>query len=361
MPYADVSAVFRERLPRRPYCANELEYGLTVRSTEKALEFLHIQPNAPSQLSWLVFDVDYPGAALAWERANLPPPSLTVINRYNAHAHLFYGLETPVVTSDAGRRSPLRYAAVVQAAYGDRLKSDPGYVGLIAKNPFHPKWKTVWGNRLYDLGELAEYVDLPKSLPKRAATSGLGRNCDLFDELRSWSYRRVLDHQRSRAGRDEWYDAVLRQAERFNMFPEQRGGPLSFNEVKTIAKSVASWTWKHFDAGIFSDIQASRGHRGGRPATTTRDGRPWETMGISRATYYRQRNTGLSVSTASCGETKAISDTSTLTASNEGTLPSGGDVATTGGQGIKQTRVWGIKGAFNALSTSDEASAHIAP
>ena len=62
----------------------------------------------------------------------MPPPTLTVSNPDNGHAHLFYGLTTPVGMSDAARDAPIRYAAAVQAALLVKLCADPGYAGLIA-------------------------------------------------------------------------------------------------------------------------------------------------------------------------------------------------------------------------------------
>lgn len=286
----DTSTIFQARLPRRPYCANDLTCGLVVRPTATALQFRHLQPNAPLEVAWLIFDLDYQGAAYAWEKVGLPPPTLTVINPANAHAHLFYGLVTPVAMSDAARDAPIRYAAAVQQAFLAKLRADPGYAGLIAKNPFHEAWRTLWVQRLYELGELAEYVELPKRRAQRE-TLGLGRNCTLFDELRAWSYQWIREYKRNGAMLEHWQRAVLGQAEKLNAFTP----PLSFSEVKAVSKSVARWTWRQFSDEKFSAIQSARGKRGGRPVTRTAEGEPWTAQGISRATYYRRLKSGLLV------------------------------------------------------------------
>ena len=280
----DTSVIFQERLPRRPYCTNDPSQGLIIRPATAALEHQHIQPNAPLAIAWLVFDIDRPGAAFAWEDVGLPPPTITAINPANGHAHLFYGLSTPVGMSNAAREAPIRYAAAIQAAFLVALCADPGYAGLIAKNPLHPIWRTLWVNHLYDLAELAEYVDLKRRQAPRSV-SGLGRNCQLFDELRAWAYRWALEYQRNGAGADQWARAVLGQAERLNTFDV----PLPYGEVKATAKSVSKWVWQRFDAETFRAIQSARGKRGGRPATTTGDDKPWVTLNVSRATYYRRR------------------------------------------------------------------------
>lgn len=279
-----MSTVFQNRLPRRPYCSDDLAHGVIVRPAATALCYRHLQPNAPLEVAWLIFDVDCPGAAFAWDHANLPPPTATVVNPANAHAHLFYGLTSPVCMSDAAREAPIRFAAGVQAAFQARLNADPGYAGLVAKNPLHMAWRTMWVQRLYDLAELAEYVDLPRRRPQREAL-GLGRNCTLFDEVRGWAYQWVRLYRRNGASADEWRRAVLGQAERLNAFAE----PLPFAEVRATARSVATWVWRHFSETDFSAIQSARGKRGGRPPTTTRGGAPWVKQGISRATFYRRR------------------------------------------------------------------------
>ncbi|NMF90729.1 replication initiation protein [Aromatoleum petrolei] len=286
----NTSTIFQARLPRRPYCSDDLSRGLVIRPAATALRHRHLQPNAPLEVAWLVFDLDYPGAAFAWEKARLPPPTLTVVNPENAHAHLFYGLTTPVGMSDAARDAPIRYAAALQAAFLVKLCADPGYAGLIAKNPFHDAWRALWVQHLFDLCELAEYVDLPKRRPQLEVL-GLGRNCSLFDELRAWAYQWVREYKRNDSTVEQWHRAVLGQAEKLNAFTV----PLSFTEVKAVARSVAKWTWRNFSDESFSAIQSARGKRGGRPATTTQHGEPWGEQGISRATYYRRLKSGLLV------------------------------------------------------------------
>lgn len=240
----------------------------------------------------MIFDVDREGAAFAWGAGNLPPPTITAINPRNGHAHLLYGLTTPVGMSDAARDAPIRYAVAIQAAFLAALCADPGHVGLIAKNPFHAVWRTLWVSHLYDLAELAEYADFKVVRPPGEAY-GLGRNCTLFDELRTWAYQWVREYKRNGASVDQWHRAVLGQAERLNVFDV----PLHDSEVRACAKIVAKWVWRRFDETAFRAIQSARGKRGGRPATTTAGGMPWVTLGVSRATYYRRRKSGVLVPT----------------------------------------------------------------
>ena len=184
------------RWPRRPYCSDDLESGLRIRSLAQALTKPYIQANPPHLRVWALFDIDRPLAALAWEDADLPPPTWTAINRQNGHAHSAWGLEVPVLVDGLGARdAPLRYLCAVESLMAERLQADPGFGGLITKNPAHPLWWTLRGPRLaYSLGELAEWLPgLEKHRPKRRAPDqiGLGRNVALFDRVRQWAYRAI--------------------------------------------------------------------------------------------------------------------------------------------------------------------------
>jgi hypothetical protein len=101
----------------------------------------------------------------------------------------------------------------------------------------------------------------------------------------------VRTYKRNGASFQAWHGAVMSQAEGLNRFEV----PLTYPEVLATAKSVAKWTWRHFNEPRFVAIQSARGKLGGRPRTTTQAGEPWHAMGISRATYYRRRKSGLLV------------------------------------------------------------------
>lgn len=287
-------SLFLERLPRKPYCTSDLESGLKIRSRNTALSFPYIQVNPPSLRFWMVFDIDRPGGGLAWEDADLPLPAWAAINRVNSHAHIAWGLAVPVLTGDGARDAPLRYLCAVESAYRQRLQADPGYSGLITKNPMHPLWRVFPGTgHLYELAELAEYVDLDRYKPKRGKVEeiGLGRNCTLFDWLRQWAYVAVRQHREAR-------NFVLWQAQAYGKALTRNGdfaNPLDPRECWHIAVSVAKWTWTR-DSGArarFVERQRWRGRKGGRPRTTTANVLPWEEAGVSRATWYRLRSTGV--------------------------------------------------------------------
>jgi len=259
--YLDLST-----LPKKPYCCNDFDYGLKIRPLELALEHRHIQVNPPSMTGYLVFDVDRTGAALSWEDAGLPTPSWVAGNPANGHAHLAYALDAPVCTSANGRAAPVRYLAAIQNAYGARLGADKGYVGLITKNPRSPAWRVWWGTqKRYGLAELAEYVP-DSSLtrkPVKAANRDLfhlGRNCQLFDELRMWAYK-----HRHLVCRDfeKYFETVRTVACGLNA-NLGFAMPLPESEVRAISKSVAKFVYRtdfsDSDAA-FAGLQKERSRR----------------------------------------------------------------------------------------------------
>lgn len=77
-------------------------------------------------------------------------------------------------------------------------------------------------------------------------------------------------------------------------FPE----PLSYSEIKATAKSIAKYCWNRdgYHYHEFIHRQAIKGSKGGKVSkrksvsTSARTLKPWEELGISRATYYRKKS-----------------------------------------------------------------------
>ncbi|MDO6789254.1 replication initiation protein [Cobetia marina] len=259
--------LFAARLPRSPYHTDDPESGLRIAYREQAILSRYIQPNPPSQCCWLIYDVDHPHAGLDWHDRHAPPPTLVARNPVNGHAHLFYGLADPVTTSTDARSEPLRYLAAVDCALREKLAADFGYSGLIAKNPLRTDAWLVkeWESQLYTLDELDSWLDLSayKDRRKRMPEYGLGRNCNLFENLRRWAYRAI---RQGWPDPDRWFEAVLTRAEAYNN-SHYRGtdaGPLNHSEVKAIAKSVAKFTSKHFSPEGYQRWRTEQGRRGGK-------------------------------------------------------------------------------------------------
>ncbi|CDQ11680.1 replication initiation protein [Acidithiobacillus ferrivorans] len=178
---------FIKHIPDRPYCTDDLGSGLQIRPKATALQRVYLQPNGPGMVWAMVYDVDRhvvdpERLAPVWEDARLPEPNFATINRANGRGHLVYMLDAGVCKTSAARLKPLRYAAAVQNAMCTALGADPGYAGLVTKNPTHDRWQTweIHGQG-FTLGELAEYLDLNAANAKAYRVTdgeahGLGRN-----------------------------------------------------------------------------------------------------------------------------------------------------------------------------------------
>lgn len=275
-------------LPDKPYCMDEAPGRMLIRVKDIAVKKPYIQVNPPLMTVYFVFDDDQDESALSWFDADLPAPLWTTQNPENSHCHHCYKLEIPLCTSEFASIKAIKYAQAVYYAYALKIGADLSYSQLITKNPLHPKWRTIyWTDRSYSLDYLADFVDLPKKLPKRLEVVGLGRNVTLFEKGRHWAYKAIRDYMHYNSSH-EWEKAVRAQIEAINSGFEV---PLPCSEVKATAKSIATWVWKRFSYGDFSEIQAKRGAKGGakskgggRPSL----GEPWLEMGISRATYFRR-------------------------------------------------------------------------
>ncbi|HIF9266835.1 TPA: primase C-terminal domain-containing protein [Photobacterium damselae] len=141
-------------------------------------------------------------------------------------------------------------------------------------------------------------MDLSGHPVKGRQAIGLGRNCDTFDEVRKWAYKAIREYWKPNY-QEAWFTAVLARCEAVNLNYVQ---PMQPNEVRSIAKSIAKWTMAHFTPQQFSESQARKGRKGGQKSTgggrpidenSLEQLRPWETLGISRRTYYNRKKLGL--------------------------------------------------------------------
>lgn len=284
-----------ETLPNKPYCTDEL--GVTyIRPKKTAIKKKYLQVNQPKLVTYLVFDIDRQGGVLSWYDNDLPAPYWTSKNPENGHAHIAYRLKVPFCTSDIAHSEPIRYAAAIQSAMTERLKADRGFAGLLTKNPLHSHWQNeFWTEYEYTLDELADYLDLKGHPLRGSEISGLGRNCELFDNTRQWAYRAIREYWAPNYKR-KWNAAVYDKVESTN---SQFNVPLPMSEVKAIAKSIANWTYREFTPEKFRQSQAKKGAKGGKAskrksvASSERTLKPWEDLGISRPTYYRRKAKGL--------------------------------------------------------------------
>lgn len=294
---------FYDALPLKPYAA-ESKHEMSIKHKQYAWNKEYIQPNHPAVTGYLVFDIDNPNALYAHHDNHAPPPQFVVVNPENGHAHLFYKLTEPV--GRWGRSSPkaIMYLTAVYAALAKRLGADAGYSGNICKNPNSDAWQTYTNHDAppsYDLGDLADWLDLPSwnetaKIKSRGydETTAVGRNVALFHGIR----HRCYDLAGQMSGK-ALYIAIIAVADAYNATFDT---PLPSNEVVHTARSIYRYCVsprfrqaKAQSDAQFSALQAKRGSKGGaiskrgKCEQSERTQKPWENLGISRATYYRQK------------------------------------------------------------------------
>lgn len=255
------------KFPEKPYCTDDLSYGVKVRPKAVALLKRYLQINHPYYTNFLIFDLDSPTAYVDffYDMVGIPTPNLIIENPENGHAHYIYQLATPIYQTDASRPKPVAFGNAVYLALREALEADVNYSGLITKNAVHEHWRTnVLREQPYTLKQLSERLDLTThKINKPIAPDeavGLGRNCCLFHTVRKWAYVEIRKF-RGKAY-NQWLQGVIDHCMTINT---QFTLPMSYNEVKGIAKSIARWTWKRdpYCYQEFIERQSIRGRKGG--------------------------------------------------------------------------------------------------
>ncbi|WP_394253710.1 replication initiation protein [Arthrobacter pityocampae] len=253
----------------RPYAADDYRDGIHRLPREQALTKRHIQANPAGLLARITIDVDHRDAILKAFRPDLPRPSWAAESP-TGRAHVGYLLRIPVNLTRSDQKG-MSFAACIEESLRRELGGDPGYVGLMTKNPLHPAWDVRWGTtELHTLANMAEQLGdrLPareqrgKKAGYRADVAGLGRNCQLFETARLWAYEAVRRYWEDGA---ETFAAVVH--DHVSGLNGQLDTPLPEPEVQAIAKSISSWTWKTFTPEKFREVQAARSVKGNRVKT----------------------------------------------------------------------------------------------
>lgn len=295
-----IQALFSD-LPKKPYCTNAKGF-CCIRTKLQAIKHAYIQPNTPFWVRWLVFDVDYEQALFAYYDNHTPRPHLIIRNPQNGHAHYCYRLATPVGLTGKTSQKSIDYLQAVYFALSERLGADWGYSTNLIKNPTHDAWESFTAGQTdpYTLDELAEWLRLPtkaeirKVKQERANDDYFGRNCSVFHATRYKAYAIAHKHDYNTL-----FTAVLAIANEQNA---KFDNPMNSNEVRHIAKSIAKYCksprFTAYASEWFSRLQAHRGRIGGKKskriavADSERTLKPWESMGISRRTYYNYKKVG---------------------------------------------------------------------
>ena len=194
--------------------------------------------------------------------SELPQPNFLALRPASGHVHVGWNLRTPVHRGDMARPRPLAMLGRIAEHYAEAMRSDSGYVGVLAYNPVHSDYNTTYPRfEPFDLDELAEPIPARWRRPARAADLATepGRNCHLFAALCKLALR-CSD------------DGLLTLAGSLN---QEYSSPLPYAEVRATWRSVCryrarwrvrghqqAWLWKQASLGRKGGL-ASKG--GGRP------------------------------------------------------------------------------------------------
>lgn len=295
-----------KNLPKKPWCTNMKGTALLVRPKAIAINYDYIQLNSPYYQKYLILDLDYEHslAEILFSRVGIPLPNFVTANFHGGRSHIVFELEEPIYKTDASRLKVIEFAYAITRRLQELFDADFGYSGTITKNPASSNWRvTKLRQKPYSLRELAEKIDLPpkpKFFKKEKISAheaiGLGRNCYVFHTACPFAYQEI----RAYRGKTykQWENAMIAHCSSLNEgLPE----PMTFNEVKGIAKSISRYCWRKdgYYYQEFIDRQRRKGAIGGKKskrgaiADSERSTKPWEKMGISRAWYYKQKKKGL--------------------------------------------------------------------
>lgn len=246
---------FRQLVPARPYCADDVACGVLIRRRDIALRYRHLQISRPGLVDWLAFDIDRDDAFRAHEDGNLPPPTVIAVNPHNGHAHAGYLLRQPVQRLNVSDRRPLNWLADIQRGYTRRLGADRSFHGVVVKNPRHRDWRTLWLVATpFSLDDLDCALDRHDKRPEpRAADAfGEGRNATIFNAVRRSLYPEAVALLGRPGGLEQRMEELAAGINR--AFAQ----PLSPREVASIVRSITRWIRAHFSAEQFSEIQSHR-------------------------------------------------------------------------------------------------------
>ena len=243
-----LNRVFTEA-PYLPRCSDD-KTATRVRPRQYAIRYPYMQVNRPGFVSWLIFDLDH-NKAMIWEDVGLPAPNLIVRNRISGHSHLYYAIP-PVCTTERARSKPIAFMKAVYEAFAARLDADTDFhSGPVAKTPGHPWWFThEIHSHVYELGQLADYVDLAVSSPwgrgPQLDDVSHSRHCILFEHLRYYAYS-IVNRERERGSLSTFTRHLEAYAHNRNSFQKLGfSDNLALSSLRATVKSVARWTWDRY-------------------------------------------------------------------------------------------------------------------
>ena len=289
-----------ENLPTTLRCSpvkNSTLFRKRSKSPSSGHTYPYIGYNPPNNTRFIVLDLDYECSILAYYDEGVPPPQFIVKNPKNGHSHYIYQLKDPVSFQENSRSHPIKFLRAIEQALTRTLKADQGFTGHLAKNALNSAHEVyITGAKPYSLNDLAKHLVLGNVNQYKHTQSAndhtYGRNCATFDAVRYQAYKFATGLSYTQI-----YNECLSLAEQHNA---RYDTPMSYNEIKGIAKSIAGYCVspryaKRFSNEEFIQRQKERGALGGKKSKRTpipsseKSQRPWEALGISKSTYYRDK------------------------------------------------------------------------
>lgn len=244
-------------------------HGTRFYPLDVARKKVYLGPNPPHKINIVAVDIDHPDALLRalWEKDDLRP-NVVIVNPENGHGHAVWYLADGVYSTDMASQKPLKWLAAIQEGLRSLVDGDHGYSGTLIKNPEHPRWEThAVHERRFTLQELTDLLQEFGHMPRpgwrrrrKAPPVGVGRNCALFDALRTFTYREIRRHWGDADGLSK---AIHTEAGRLNSeFPE----PLYNSELNAIARSVSRWIvrsdmWRNGKEAYEAELSRRQSHR----------------------------------------------------------------------------------------------------
>ena len=246
----------------RPWVGDEEKIRRGRRSAPEAWEaWPYVESHPPHVYAGLFFDIDN---SLQWEyEVDGACPNWQIRkDGLRPTYHVAYTLEIPVARHNATNDKIIRFYRDVYDGLSYLFNADPRFDGIMAKNPLQPpSGCTVdWIRHApYTLVELREW--LPAKIPKPILTTGVGRNCDLFDHCVKLAHQPTWANIIAAEGHAGLW---LEHVRRLN-YSEYLDDPLPDSECKSIAKSCAKYSLRQFSEYTFSRIQTARNTRRWHP------------------------------------------------------------------------------------------------
>ena len=244
-----------QQIHYRPWVGDEEKIRRGRKPAPEAWEdWPYVETHPPHVYAGLFFDIDKPDR---WEyEVDGPCPNWQIRkDGLKPTYHVAYTLEIPVTRHDAAQHRTIQYYRDIYDGLSVLFGADPRFDGIMAKNPLQPPpgCTVDWMRREpYRLNELREW--LPAKIPKPILTTGVGRNCDIFDHCVKVAHQPKWANVINAEGHAGLW---LEYVRRLN-YAEYAEDPLPDPECQSIAKSCAGYSLEQYSEERFSEIQTAR-------------------------------------------------------------------------------------------------------